>query len=321
MNKKDLSTRDLHLIRSKMWDASMNNHKQFLDPQTGLFNIQFTETRNCPVCSSNINIRLFSKSGGVYVLCDKCSLIFLNPVLKDSYLKQYYENNHTVQGEMVDLDMEFYSKIYRSGLDKISNILPKKGKILDIGCSTGNFLDIAKIDGWDSYGLELNKSEAAASLLKGHQVLLKTIEEADFNIKFDAITLWDVFEHIKQGMEFLIFIKKFLNKNSVVFIQTPTTDSFAARSLQSKCNMFDGLEHVNLYNKKSLEALCVRAGYQIINFGTIISEIGVINNYLSYEDPYLGSSQNKTSILELINDEILLEKNMGYKLQACLVMG
>ena len=312
------STRELHLKRKAMWDASMSNHRHYLNEETGVFSDKFTEKRSCPACFANEERKLFWKSGGCYVACNKCSMIYLNPVFKDEILEVHYTNNHELQGEAVANDLEFYSKLYSKGLNLISKSFPNPGEILDVGCSTGVFLDIAKNNGWKTFGLELNKKEAEIAASKNHIIKEEIIDSVIFDTKFSAITLWDVFEHIKNGLLFLTEAKKLLRDGGIIFIQSPSRDALAAKIMQSACNMFDGLEHVNLYGLESLTTLAKSAGYKIESYETVISEIGVINNYLGYFDPYLGPSKNKSTIADLISESQIHEQKLGYKFQACL---
>lgn len=298
----------------------MANHARYLDPATGLFSKKFTEERNCPACDSQHSREAFQKSGGVYVVCSDCKMVFLNPVFKDEYIEDYYRNNHQVQGEIVAADNAFYSGLYNSGLTLISSHVARPGKILDVGCSSGSFLDIAKQRHWECHGLELNAGEAKQARAKGHTVQECLISAATFDERFDAISLWDVYEHIKDGAEFLRQCRKLLNKDGVVFLQSPSSDSLAAKILQANCNMFDGLEHVNLFGQKSLSRICAAADFELCDYRTVIAEIGVVNNYLEYDDPYLGFALNKTSIMGLIDEQAICEKNLGYKFQACLKM-
>ena len=312
------SIRDLHLKRKAMWDASMSNHHRYLNEDTGVFSDKFTETRYCPACKANDERKLFWKSGGCYVACNKCSMLYLNPVFKDDALEEYYRSNHQLQGEVVANDFGFYSTLYLKGLSLVTKSFPELGNILDVGCSTGIFLDIAKGSGWKTFGLELNKKEAEIARCKNHLIKEEMINSVRFEKKFDAITLWDVFEHIKDGFQFLNDAKKLLKEGGIVFIQSPSRDALAAQIMQSDCNMFDGLEHVNLYGIESLTILAESAGYKIESYETVISEIGVINNYLDYYDPYLGPSMNKSMILNLISEKQIHEQKLGYKFQACL---
>ena len=51
---------------------------------------------------------------------------------------------------------------------------------------------------------------------------------------------------------------------------------------------------------------------------TIISEIGVVNNFLDFNDPYLGKTKNTNKLFDLIDEESMHKKKLGYKFQACL---
>ena len=83
-------------------------------------------------------------------------------------------------------------------------------------------------------------------------------------------------------------------------------------------NMLDGLEHVNLYGYKSLKNLCDRSSFDLINYETVISEIGVVNNYLDFTDPYLGKTKNTDNLFDLIDENLMHKAKLGYKFQACL---
>ena len=82
--------------------------------------------------------------------------------------------------------------------------------------------------------------------------------------------------------------------------------------------MYDGLEHVNLYGVETITKLANSCGFKVLSLKTVISEIGVINNYLNYENPYLGNTKNKEFIPNVINEKQIHETLQGYKLQVIL---
>ena len=303
----------------KLWDNSISNHSKYMDESTGLFSTEFTEERNCPVCNSSNELHVFYKEGGRYVKCQDCDMVYLNPVFKDFALKDYYESNHSVQSEIVEGDLdEFYVNIYTKGVESIKEVNKNALNILDIGCSSGAFLDIAKKHSLKTFGVELNKTEYEFSKKKGHSVYNDLLENISFEDKFDAITMWDVFEHLKDGEFYLNLMKSLISKDGVIFLQIPSADSLAAKILQEKCNMFDGLEHVNLYGVETIKKLALKCNLEVLDIKSVIGEIGVINNHLNYENPYLGNTKNKTSIPNIIDEEKLHENLQGYKLQVIL---
>jgi len=311
------TVKELHEERSKLWDAGMENHKKYINLETGLFDKKWTQYRSCPVCENNSFVNIFNKEGGEYVKCNVCSMVYLNPVFTNEALTHYYQTNHSLQSEIVENDDDFYINIYNQGLDSIEKE-SSNGKILDVGCSSGVFLDVAKKRGWETHGVELNQKEFEYAKNKGHVVHNEILEKIDFQTQFNAITMWDVFEHIVEGEFYLKLMMKMLKDDGVIFLQIPSADSLAAKILQEKCNMFDGLEHVNLYGANTIKMLAKKCGFKILSLKTVISEIGVMNNHLNYEHPYFGSTTNKQSIPNLIDEEALHKNLMGYKLQVVL---
>ena len=304
-------------VRQNMWDQSIENHKFFIDTNTGLFKEEFLETRTCPACGEDNFLDLFVKEGGQYVKCLNCQMVYLNPVFTDDALTAYYTNNKVEQGLVVADDFTFYEKLYKQGLSA-AQTRTSVGNILDIGCSTGLFLDVAKSQGWKTYGLELNLVESEISRNKGHIISNDLLQTAIFEEKFNIISFWDVFEHLKDGGETLRLSKDLLTSDGVILIQIPSSDSLAARIMQEQCNMFDGLEHVNLYGVNSLTHLVKTSGLEILDIKSVIPELGVINNYLNYEHPYEGDSKSFKSFYNLFTDEDVLQSLLGYKLQVVL---
>ncbi len=309
---KEISTARLH-----MYYATIENLKKYFQPNSNTFYEYLLEERICPTCKENHEHFLFFKDGGRYVKCTQCDMIYLNPVFKDEYLEKHYRTNHDKQSQVVLNDSEFYTTIYSKGLHAIERVVPK-GHILDIGCSAGIFLDIAKNAGWKTYGVELNEKEASYASAKGHTIYNKFLSEVSFEMPLEAICLWDVFEHLKDGEAYLKEMRALLSNTGVVFLQIPSADSLAAKMLQEKCNMYDGIEHVNLYSYKSIEKLAHKCGFEIESCETVIGEIGVMNNYLNYEDPYFGNSTNTKTFLGGLDEKWLHEQKMGYKMQLVL---
>ena len=316
---KNLETeeaRSLHLDRKEMYKEVDDYHQKFIDPETGEIHSRYVHERSCPICESIRRRVIFRKNGGTYVICEDCSMVYLNPVFRDDELQKYYEQNNAVQASAHESENDFYINIYKQGLTSISNFVTK-GSVLDIGCSSGLFLDVARESGRLTYGVELNQAEYKIAHGRGHSVWACSVENLPQNIKFDVITMWDVFEHIKNGLKFLNTIGSKLNTNGVIFLQVPNVASLAARILWNKCNMFDGIEHANLYSPKTIKVLAVKAGFEILSMATVIDELKVTKNYLEYQDPYLGDFIGNDD-LGFLSPELVHKNLLGYKIQVIL---
>lgn len=314
------STKDakqLHASRRTMYDQAAQYRNSFINKTSGLIDDKYLEYRACPVCGATKSREIFTKSGGTYVVCEKCSMVFLNPVFKDEELCKYYQFNNSNQALAHDSESDFYVRIYNAGLELISKY-KSGGSLLDIGCSSGLFLDVASSK-FSPYGIELNKAEVLVARSKGHLVWDQPIDMVSFerNDKFDVITLWDVFEHIKDGKTYLQNLKAKLRANGVIFLQIPSADALAARVMREKCNMFDGLEHVNIYSLRTITTLATKAGFKIQGVVSIIDELDPLVNYLRYEDPYNGSFSQGVE-LDFLTPDLILSRMLGYKLQVVL---
>tara|TARA_R110002167_G_scaffold2178_2_gene11085 strand:- start:7099 stop:8061 length:963 start_codon:yes stop_codon:yes gene_type:complete len=319
MSESNSSAKDTHEKRNELWNQSIDHHRQYIDESTGLFCAKHVEQRCCPVCEANNAKPIFDKEGGTYVICSDCSMVYLNPVFTDASLEHFYANNHTAQSEIVDDDLSFYHQIYSAGLDLASHFLADKQHLLDFGCSSGNFLSLAQQKGWkDTVGVELNMAEAKIAQNKGHQIYNSLSDLMTKGRKFDLISLWDVFEHLKDGKESLRQFKKMLSPSGLLLLQVPNAASLAASIMHEKCNMFDGLEHVNLYSPKTITAIANQCGYDILAIDTVISEINVLHNHLHYEHGYTGSQPATDTILPGIDEDYIFQNKLGYKLQVVL---
>ena len=305
----------LHADRQEQLNKSSDYVSTFLK---ALECINAYQVNPCPTCGSTSDKVLFTKNGGEYSYCSNCEHIYLSKSLKSEYLIDFYSNYPTSSLDWHKNESEFYTRIYNSGLDMIQSS-KGSGSLLDIGCSSGLFLSIASQRGFTCYGVEPNSMESSYAIDQGINILGKTVSDISRNQRFDVITMWDVLEHIDSPSDFIFTLKKYLNPGGIVFVQIPTCDSIAARIMRDKCNMFDGIEHLTLFSKKSLDLCFSNSGFSSASAKSVISDSFAIKNYLSYEsDPYLPSNPHSESFLHDLIDFDSIESNfLGYKIQAC----
>ena len=120
---------------------------------------------------------------------------------------------------------QFYKK--RSIIRRVSN--KKTGKILDIGCGTGDFLKYMHSSGWETDGVE---TDLGAKLI-AEKKLGKKIEENFAQIKgekkYDVISMWHVLEHVYNLEGYLKKVNKLLKKGGVLVVGVPNCASYDAK--------------------------------------------------------------------------------------------
>ena len=104
-------------------------------------------------------------------------------------------------------------------------------KVLDIGCGGGLFLSLLRMQGAETVGIELSDSRACYAAGKHDLEIHKRPIESEFwqrgyDDHFDAVTLWDVIEHVNYPFQTLQAAANVLKRGGLLLIDTPCRDSF-----------------------------------------------------------------------------------------------
>ena len=132
----------------------------------------------------------------------------------------------------IETQLQANSQRFRHQVDVLRKHLPlKNAKVLDIGCGGGLFLSLLKSEGAETAGIELSDSRAYYAAAKHDLEIHKHPIESDFWQKgygdhFDAVTLWDVIEHVNYPFQTLQAAAKVLKEDGLLLIDTPCRDSF-----------------------------------------------------------------------------------------------
>jgi SAM-dependent methyltransferase len=149
------------------------------------------------------------------------------------------------------------------------------GRLLDIGCGNGAFLQAFSnaMPGWRLVGTELSDStRAMVEKIPGVE-MLHTAALTDVPGRFDVIALVHVLEHIARPLDLLATAREKLNPGGVLFVQVPDGGK----------NAFDLLiaDHVSHFTPHTARALLDRAGYQVFTNGQpwVAKEISMLASF------------------------------------------
>ena len=235
----------------------------------------------CPLCgASKENFRNWFESGYVKVAkCSSCQFRFLNPYLSPESMIKIYSSRQSMTAANEKLESyyeDFEGSDTERGFEKSLKILDNlgvKGSLLDIGCGRGKYLDLARERGWQTTGLEPGEEHALSTKenLK-IEVVNVSLEEARFPPgRFDAVTLWDVIEHVEKPKEVLKKLKTWLKPGGLILLATPNHQSllnFIARTvyilsggvIKKPLTYFFVPEHVLYFTPASLRRLVRESG-------------------------------------------------------------
>lgn len=132
----------------------------------------------------------------------------------------------------IETQLQANSQRFRHQVDVLRKHLAlKDAEVLDIGCGGGLFLSLLKQEGARTVGIELSDSRAQYAATKHGLEIHKRPIESDFWQKgyenhFEAVTLWDVIEHVNYPFLTLQSAAQVLGHGGLLLIDTPCRDSF-----------------------------------------------------------------------------------------------
>jgi glycosyltransferase involved in cell wall biosynthesis/SAM-dependent methyltransferase len=192
----------------------------------------------------------------------------LNPQPSESelaaiYNEDYFLGEDTTEGRTRTGEMKAATaRHYLSQIQRYRGL--EKGRLLEIGCGHGDFLLEAQREGYDVCGIEISRSAAALAnqRLGAAKVTAGVLEHATLqDSSFDVCVLSDVIEHTRDPVRFLTNIRRLLKPDGVLFIATPSVDSWSAQLLRQNWMEFKP-EHLIYFDKKTIQTLLYRTGFQ-----------------------------------------------------------
>lgn len=140
--------------------------------------------------------------------------------------------------------------------------------VLDIGCGTGDFLDLARANGMTTYGLELNSTAANAARERGHTVFLKRLEElsaSDFAGGVDMATLFQVVEHVPGPVSFLSAVKPLVRPGGAIVVSVPNRKGLGRLFPLDPANMPP--HHISRWRHEDLSRLARSCNLEVTHRG------------------------------------------------------
>jgi len=149
---------------------------------------------------------------------------------------------------------------------------PDEIHLLDVGCSSGVFLQSARDAGFRAQGVEPAPRAAATARASGVEVCCGTLDEARFpQHRFDAITLFEVIEHLASPLALLRECHRILKPGGIMLIGTGNTASWTVRSMGARWDYFSIARHgghVSFFSTVSMRILARRAGFRVARMET-----------------------------------------------------
>ena len=146
----------------------------------------------------------------------------------------------------------------------ISDLAPRGGKVLDVGCGDGTFLSMLG-DDWQKFGVEISPERAELARAKGIEVRTIGLMDLECESGFDLITLYEVIEHLFRPREALMKVKELMLPDGLLVVSTPDAESALAKLRGPAWWSYNYPPHVFFFGHSSFDGLIRVLGFRPVH--------------------------------------------------------
>lgn len=194
----------------------------------------FVSVLECPWCMSvNKTFSYKSLYDSKVFYCDDCGLLYSDKILNENGFKKYWtkysSSIHTADYEKTKKRSKMYEIEYN-----FIHVFLKKGRVLDVGCGEGEFLDLFKKDGFITEGIEYGE-EAAKLASQKHKLYYGKLPEINLEVKYDLIIFRCSIQYLLNPKKYFSKAISLLNDGGLIFItSSPNADSICCKLFKDK---------------------------------------------------------------------------------------
>jgi len=220
----------------------------------------------CPVCGSVNAHPVVSRCGFSYVRCSHCRAVYVSPMPAAEEVARIYQDLPYFAGN-TEIGYGDYAAMhkalaphFRRRLWILGRRFPKRGRLLDVGCADGFFLELARADGWEVAGVEISELMAEETARRLGVPVVTSIEKLPEDTVYDAVTLWEVVEHFREPVAELRRLAQRLRPGGGLMLSTPNAGHWQAMRAPELWTAYRPPAHLVLFTADSLHLALEKAG-------------------------------------------------------------
>lgn len=230
-----------------------------------------SDESKCMLCAAPGPFRRrFMKDGYAIAECPTCGLVQLEPTPAPETLRALYETDSYFDGDgsgysEYESQEQEYLATFREDVRRIGQFVPS-GKVLEVGCGYGYFLQCALAAGDDAYGIDVSPTAVKwASVRLPDRVFCGLLEEVPQiqEQQYDVIFGSHLIEHITAPGEFLAQAGRLLRPGGLLVLVTPNIRSLLSRASGRRWVSYKIPEHVSYYDPQTITDLLSRSGFSV----------------------------------------------------------
>lgn len=216
-------------------------------------------TATCPLCGGTSHATIKTVGAVSLLGCAGCSLVFIPPGGAQGD-KEQYETDATSPTSYYESTRAADLITFADRVARIEKHAPP-GRLLDVGCNIGTFLEVAGERGWSAEGVDPKPAAQTAGSRRGVRITRGWFESSDALLQggFDVVHIGDVIEHVFDPVGFLRVARRALRPGGLLAVLTPNFSSRLARMFQVKPR-----EHVLYFTEPTIRRAIEAAGFEVV---------------------------------------------------------
>jgi 2-polyprenyl-3-methyl-5-hydroxy-6-metoxy-1,4-benzoquinol methylase len=230
---------------------------------------------NCPVgCTASFEVTDIVLPEGALLRCLACGQLVSQITEADYHRSMQAFDNAAFNLPNAQESRRRYAYARRR-LARARQLLgdaPAQPRLLDVGCSRGDFVAAATQLGFAAEGVEPAAHIAEAARAAGRVVHTGLLEDQKFPVaRFDVVSLFEVIEHLRAPLLLLAECRRILRPGGILIVSTGNTASWTALTMKARWDYFQiekDAGHVSFFNPQSMALLAARAGFEVAALST-----------------------------------------------------
>lgn len=229
---------------------------------------------SCNLCGYRDTEPFCPANGRGLVKCKNCGLVYVGQQPEAEELYALYGETYFHNDESGEVGYTNYIKdeanIRRTVNRRFEHIekFVKPGRLLDVGCAMGFFIDEASKRGWQVEGMDV--SHFAVQYVKerfGHEAYQGSLKTLDLEEgAYDLVTMFDVIEHVPDPKGYMVEVGKLLKSGGIFELATPDVDSIPAKLTGKRWIGYKlSEEHVYYFSVNTLRQMLDFAGFDVVH--------------------------------------------------------
>jgi SAM-dependent methyltransferase len=222
----------------------------------------------CLLCDAACPPRFRVNEHTIY-RCAACDLEFVWPTPSPDALRAVYERGYfTGDGAGYDdyfgRERSIAARKADARLDALASVTRRRlGRLVDVGCAAGYFVEAAAARGWEAHGVEPSPEARQGMAPAVAPRVAPSLDALDGS--FDAITFWDVLEHLPDPLATLREARARLRPDGVLGVVVPVLGSVNTRLAPRSWDQYKPPEHLWFFSRGAMRSLLLRgAGARVV---------------------------------------------------------